>query len=213
MDNSQTYKLFLEQINATGSKKKDGYYPNIMEEIYDWEREQVEDILWSKFVVENEVDLAIFMPKLVKYDGVAALKTKMREFVVPSEGSYNIAEALYIMTNESEYLRVMLENYHTINEKSTKIGFVSRLSRLAKKQEVYDILIDIYKNDEENINQTTAIVGVLWADGYLQSVDDMDEMIKKLQLIQMFKKDSTDERKHMIANYKEGQFEHYKMEG
>lgn len=34
MENSKAYKYLIEQINATGLKKLDGYYPKIMEEIY-----------------------------------------------------------------------------------------------------------------------------------------------------------------------------------
>lgn len=35
-----------------------------MEEIYDWERDEVEDIIWDAFINKKEVDLAQFMPKL-----------------------------------------------------------------------------------------------------------------------------------------------------
>ena len=49
MDNSIAYKQLLKQINAVGSEKLNGYYPNTLEEIYDWERNKVEDIIWSAF--------------------------------------------------------------------------------------------------------------------------------------------------------------------
>lgn len=210
MQNSQAYMDLIEQLNAVGSKKKDGYYPKLMEEIHDWERDQVEDIVWGKFTYENEADLAMFMPKLTKYDGIVALKTKMGEFVVPSEGNYNIAEVLYLITNEDAYLKLMFDNYNATKNEVTKNGFVSRLSRLANIQMVYDKLIDIYINDEDDVNQSTAIDGILFADGYLKSVDDLDEIMKNMQLLRIFVKDSTDERNLVIEKYKKGDFEHYK---
>lgn len=60
MENSRAYKFLIEQINATGSKKSDAYYPKILEEIYDWERDEVEDFIYNTFVNNNDTDLAIF---------------------------------------------------------------------------------------------------------------------------------------------------------
>lgn len=44
MQNSKAYGGLIKQLNVNGSEKMDGYYPEVMEEIYDWEREEVEDI-------------------------------------------------------------------------------------------------------------------------------------------------------------------------
>ena len=74
MENSIAYKQLLKQINAVGSEKLNGYYPNTLEEIYDWEREEVEDIIWDAFFNKKEIELAQFLPKLEKYDGIKALK-------------------------------------------------------------------------------------------------------------------------------------------
>lgn len=57
MQNSSAYDCLIKQLNANGSEKKDGYYPQIMEEIYDWERDEVEDIIGDSFINKNEVEL------------------------------------------------------------------------------------------------------------------------------------------------------------
>ena len=36
MQNSKAYDCLIKQLNANGSEKIDGYYPEVMEEIYDW---------------------------------------------------------------------------------------------------------------------------------------------------------------------------------
>ena len=61
MQNSKAYDCLIKQLNA---KKKDGYYPRVMEEIYNWEREEVEDIIWDAFFNKKEIELAQFLPKL-----------------------------------------------------------------------------------------------------------------------------------------------------
>lgn len=211
MQNSQAYIEFIKQINAIGREKMDGYDPQTLENIYDWEKEEVEDTIWNKFVKENDSDLAIFLPKLTKYNGIEALKSKLDKFVVPSVASFNIAETLYVATNENKYLRLIIKNYNTTSDKATKVSYVSHLSRLAKKQEVYDKLIDIYINDNESVNQSTAIQGILWADGYLRNMDDVDELIKNIQLLRMFKKDCREDRGVIIADYLNGKYESYKI--
>lgn len=100
MQNSQAYIEFKKQINATGREKMDGYAPQTLANIYDWERKEVEDTIWHKFVKENDSDLAIFMPELTKYNGIDALKAKLNKFIIPSGARFNVAEALYIATNE-----------------------------------------------------------------------------------------------------------------
>lgn len=63
MKNSKAYEGLIKQLNANGSEKMDGYYPEVMEEIYDWEREEVEDIIWNAFFNKNEIELAQFFPE------------------------------------------------------------------------------------------------------------------------------------------------------
>ena len=54
MENSIAYKKLVKQINAVGREKLDGYYPNILEEVYDWEREDAEVLIWNTFHEKKE---------------------------------------------------------------------------------------------------------------------------------------------------------------
>lgn len=67
----------------------------MMEEIYDWEREEVEDIIWDAFNNKKEIELAQFLPKLEKYDGIRALKESPYLLQIPSEASVEIGKILY----------------------------------------------------------------------------------------------------------------------
>ena len=107
MQNSNAYNCLFKQLNASGSEKMDGYYPHIMEEIYDWEREEVEDVIWDAFINKHEIDLAPFLPKLEKYDGIKALKESPYLVQVPSDASAEIAKIIYEDTDDEEYLDII----------------------------------------------------------------------------------------------------------
>lgn len=77
MENSKAYSSFIEQISAFGRQKMEGYYPLTLERIYDWERDEIEDIIWETFNQRNDTALATFLPKLKKYNGLKALEDKL----------------------------------------------------------------------------------------------------------------------------------------
>src|SRR5574344_1648117 len=110
MQNSNAYNFLIKQVNATGIDKKDGYYPRIMEEIYDWERDEVENIIWNEFNNRNEIGLAQCLPKLKKYDCIKALKERLFLYQIPSEGSVEVGKILYEATDNKEYLKVIKKN-------------------------------------------------------------------------------------------------------
>ncbi len=86
MENSQAYIDFTNQIKATGNQKMAGYNSKTLDQIFEWEREEVENLIWHNFC-NNEIDLAIFLPKLKKYNGLDSLEKKLQELNVPSGGS------------------------------------------------------------------------------------------------------------------------------
>ena len=107
MQNSKAYDYLIKQLNANGSEKMDGYYPEVMGEIYDWEREEVEDIIWDAFFNKNEIELAQFFPELKKYDGIKVLKESPYLLQIPSEASVEIAKILYETTGDEGYLDII----------------------------------------------------------------------------------------------------------
>ena len=207
MENSQAYIGLINQLKATGREKLDGYYPLTLENIYDWERDEVEDIIWKNFVDRNETGLAQFLPKLKKYNGIEALKTKLNSCTVPSGNSVDIAETLYNATEEKKYLDILKENYRLSNN---KMIIVSRLSYLANKNEVCSFLMDVYINDRDSAIRTCAIEGILYAKGYIKDIDNISEFMQKKDFIKMFRNENIDSRRNMIKELMNGNFENYK---
>jgi len=187
---SEAYTDFKAQLKAVGRQRMEGYDPNLFDKITEQERSEVEKDIWNHFMKKNDADLAVLMPALKNYDGIAALKKKMAEFKIPSYGSADIAFVLFEATGEEKYLETIMENYRGL---AVNTPIAAGLARLAKKPGVYDLLIDIYLHDKDEANRGQAIVGILWRDGKLNSVNDPMELVEKIDLIRSFKLVSEEE--------------------
>ncbi len=53
---------------------------------------------------KKDIELAQFLPKLKKYNGIKALKDSPYLFKIPSGASVQIGKALYDATNDDNYL-------------------------------------------------------------------------------------------------------------
>ena len=202
MQNSKAYDLLIKQLNAKGSEKKDGYYPRVMEEIYNWEREEVEDIIWDAFFNKKEIELAQFLPKLEKYDGIKALKESPYLLQVPSEASVEIGKILYEVTGDEEYLDLIKRN---IDESPETISYVSILSYCKPCQRVYNILADIYINNNNSVNRSTAVMGILYNKGIIKDRYSIKESNDVINLRKKFKSEDSAERQEILKKFENGE--------
>lgn len=202
MENSIAYKQLLKQINAVGSEKLNGYYPNTLEEIYDWEREEVEDIIWDAFFNKKEIELAQFLPKLEKYDGIKALKESPYLLQVPSEASVEIGKILYEVTGDEECLDLIKRN---IDESPETISYVSILSYCKPCQRVYNILADIYINNNNSVNRSTAVMGILYNKGIIKDRYSIKESNDVINLRKKFKSEDSAERQEILKKFENGE--------
>ena len=181
---SEAYTDFKAQLKAVGRQRMEGYDPNLFDKITERERSEVEKDVWNHFMNKNDAGLAVLMPALKNYDGIAALKKKLVKFKIPSYGSADIALALFEVTEEEKYLDIIMDNYRGL---AVNTPIAAGLAGLAKKPGVYDLLVDIYLHDKDEANRGQAIVGMLWRDGKLNSVNDSMELVEKINLIRAFK--------------------------
>ncbi len=170
--NSEAYTDFKAQLKAVGRQRMEGYDPNLFDKITEQE------------------NLAVLMPALKNYDGIAALKKKLAEFKIPSYGSADIALALFEVTEEEKYLDIIMDNYRGL---AVNTPIAAGLAGFAKKPGVYNLLVDIYLHDKDEANRVQAVVGMLWRDGKLNNVKDPMELFEKIDLIRAFKLDSEEE--------------------
>lgn len=202
MQNSRAYEELIKQLHACGFEKKDGYYPRIMEEIYDWEREEVEDIIWDAFLNKREFDLAQFLPKLKKYNGIKALKESPYLYKIPSDVSVEIGKILYGATGDEEYLDVIKRN---IEASPDTISFVAVLSYCKPDKKVYRMLADIYINSNNAVNRSTAVTGLLYNRGIIKDRASIEESNNTIALRKKFMSDNREERKKILERFERGE--------
>lgn len=203
MQNSKAYEYLIKQLNATGSEKKDGYYPRVLEEIYDWERDEVEDIIWNAFNYEKEFELAKFLPKLRKYDGIRKLHRVLVFLEIPSSESVEFASILYNVTGNEKYLNIIDKN---IKSSPNEISYVSELSYCKPCKKVYDILKDIYINNNNKVNRNTAVMGILYNKGIVKDIHNIEESNNTIELRKKFKAEDKNERKKILEKFEEDGF-------
>ena len=197
-EHSHTYKEFKRQIKSHKWEiKKDGYYPDLLKYIYDSERKKVEKIIWKNFVWKNDIELAIFMPQLKYYNGIKALEKKLSKSKTPSRQSVEFSKVLFEATNKQEYLDNIIKNY---KELSDNLFIVVELAYLAKNTAVYNLLKEIYINDNDNTNRIQAINGILMHD---ELIEDIKEILEKIDLIRAFPDTDKITRENFIKEYQE----------
>lgn len=202
MQNSRAYGYLIKQLNAFGTEKKNGYYPQIMEEIYDWEREEVEDIIWNAFINKKEVGLASFLPKLKKYDGIKALKESPYLLQIPSGASVEIGQILYEVTDDKNYLDLIKRN---IDASPDEISYVARLSYCRPCTKLYNILADIYINNSNKVNRNTAVMGILYNRGIIKDRLSIEESNHVIGLRKKFKSEDREERIKILERFEKGE--------
>lgn len=196
-EHSRAYQYLVDQIDAKGSQKLSGYYPRIMEEIYDWERKEVEDIIWQTFNTKIDTDLAMFLPKLKRYKGIDALKRVLNTCIIPSGNSLNIAEVLYNHTEEKKYLEVIKQNIFASRHKEN-LSAVSTLLRCKPSDAVFTLLAEVYLATEDNVILGTAAKGLLYNKGYINDIHSLKEPENIIDLRRRFRLENKEERKAML---------------
>ena len=202
MQNSRAYIDFMKQTKAVGREKMEGYNPSTLEKVYDWEREEIEDTIWNYFVNKNDSGLAIFMPKLKKYNGIKALKESPYLLQVPSEASVEIGKILYEVTGDEEYLDLIKRN---IDASPETISYVSILSYCKPCQRLYNILADIYINNNNRVNRSTAVMGILYNKGIIKDRDSIKESNDVINLRKKFKSEDSAERQIILKKFENGE--------
>ncbi|MDR2087762.1 MAG: hypothetical protein LBP73_00210, partial [Clostridiales Family XIII bacterium] len=69
MEHSKAYGRLIDQISVIGTKESGSYPLCTIDELYDRERDEMEDLIWNTFHKTNDLNLAKFLPKLKNYDG------------------------------------------------------------------------------------------------------------------------------------------------
>ena len=153
------------------------------------------------FFNKKEIELAQFFPKLKKYDGIKALKESPYLLQIPSEASVEIGKILYEVTGDEKYLDLIKRN---IDASPETISFVSILSYCKPCQRLYNILVDIYINNSNKVNRSTAVMGILYNKGIIKDRSSIKESNDVISLRKKFKSEDIAERKKILEKFESG---------
>ena len=100
---SSAFKEIMRVADSGYLRSYQSFYPEMLDGLYDWERKETEDFIWSSFHDRGYLDMAPLLPKLTRYDGVAGLKEKLSSLDEDNEQRKNIARVLYAATGDEKY--------------------------------------------------------------------------------------------------------------
>ena len=152
--------------------------------------------------MHNEIGLAQFLPKLVKYDGIKALKESPSLFHISSEASSEIGKILYEATGDEDYLDLIKRN---IDASPHTISYVSILSHCKPCLKLYNMLSEIYINNANKVNRNTAVMGLLFNKGIITDRLSIKESNDTIELRKKFKSEDVEERKRILERFEKGE--------
>ncbi len=174
MRHSEAYEDFFVMLNpgCPSGLRKDGFNPDTLKSVYDWELKEIEDAIWDSFVIQfRAYDLCIFMPYLKEYDGLSELKRILFADTSSVRGSkYSVthkikyAVILYKYSSDPIYIDVILECLNVIDSYkitdyskynscllSKQAAFVE-MGNMKPCQKIYDFFV---KNYIENTGEVS----------------------------------------------------------
>ncbi|WP_026519225.1 hypothetical protein [Butyrivibrio sp. FCS006] len=203
---SEEYTRLINQINAVGSQKADGYSTNLLTDIPESEREEAEKQIWETYYEKEDTDILVFFPLLKKYDGINALKEIINSYIIPSEESELIAFLLFNSTKDLQYLELIEKN---IIASGYDYHYITLAKGLRPDQNVYKMFTRIYKQCAETKALQATIDGILYNKGIMSDANDLNEVIRLRELI-LFMRDT--ERDQVISKLESGCFDKYKSQ-
>ena len=163
MEHSKAYEDFIKFYNATGMERiYGGYDKKMLEKIYDWERDEVEDLIWEGF--KKDKFLVDFLPELKKYDGLKVVEETLEQMSIPNYNSVEFAVVLYEHTRDEKFIDMIAKNIHMDPKEG---AYVIKLSKCTPCSAIYNYLTEIYINNEDSGIRLQAQKGMLYNKGII----------------------------------------------
>ena len=127
---------------------------------------------------------------------------KYRRKIFYGQKRVEIGKILYEVTGDEEYLDLIKRN---IDASPETISYVSILSYCKPCQRVYNILADIYINNNNSVNRSTAVMGILYNKGIIKDRDSIKESNDVINLRKKFKSEDSAERQVILKKFENGE--------
>ena len=196
MEHSDAYLRFINKIKSRKLEARfDGYYTDLFTNSYDWEREELEQLVWDRYCNCNDLYVICFLAQLKGIDVIPKIKTDLLNTNIPSEKSLNLAITLYNMVKDSKYLEIIEEN---VMADPDELSFVPGMFELKLDNDVYSLFKRIYIHCPNDINRWSAVTGMLYCKNIISNPKSISETQKANEYESIFDKETADERKKAI---------------
>ena len=109
---------------------------------------------------------------------------------------------LYEATGDEDYLDLIKRN---IDASPETISYVSALSYCKPCQRLYNILVDIYINNNNRVNRNTAVMGILYNKRKIKDRGSIQESKDTMSLRKKFKSEDRAERQDILKKFENGE--------
>ena len=85
------------------------------------------------------------------------------------------------------------------------VGYVDPSGHSKPCQRLYDILVDIYINNSNKVNRSTAVMGILYNKGIIKDRSSIKESNDVISLRKKFKSEDSIERQKILEKFENGE--------
>lgn len=199
MQHSEAYYNFIKQVNAQGYEKAQGYNPDLFSKIYDFERDEVEEIL-IKLYSKRDWQGLIFMPELKKVDGIAMLKNELPKLPNPSLTRAEFADILLKATGDKYFEDILVENLKVTSDTKRNV-VLGYLLRYKPSQRLFTTCKDLCEHDSSHLVRFFAAIGLLYCAGIINDAINIDNKNPYRYLMDGLASDDVGEKNKSFAEF------------
>ena len=96
-----------------------------------------------------------------------------------------------------------------IEKKPDESSYVAMLSYAKPSSELYDLLVEIYINSNDEMIRNSAVNGILYNKQFINDPYSFKEIMRVSVIRKLFDKKSKEERKRVIEQLQTGELDHY----
>lgn len=165
---SDMYQDFLVRCNAEGGARRTDYNLALFHEIYNWERNEIEEKIWEGINKKKDMDLLPFLLELKNFDGRKKLYNLLDNSSAPNILNFNISLILF-QNGDKKQLNNLLSNLKEVKGRTEKIQRIVSLRKMPYNKKMLAVFIDIYINDEDFIVRSAVLTNILTCAGLINS--------------------------------------------
>lgn len=156
---SEYFEAFMQQRQATGYQKAQGYDPNVLQKLSDDEVVKATQLLIGDL---NNGDLSASRALAIigGKEAVIALISSIQKYKSPSFQHAEISNALWIITKRQEYQDNLIEDLAITNDIDRSI-VVGWLCKTSKSENLISVFWKLIENDRYGIVRSIATEGLL----------------------------------------------------